>query len=162
MPRGDVALASGLAPPSRPPQIEAIQLAEEALAVALHRDHPLAGRAVLHLADLADERFSVITRDALRGQPFGIHGLCQRTRFQALKFAEVHDVTLQLAMIATGLSVGVLPSSMSPYAPAEVAFVPLAHEGPLRTLLLYDRRHVPVGVREMIRMATPTSPPPFF
>ncbi|MFF4402589.1 LysR family transcriptional regulator [Streptomyces sp. NPDC001480] len=157
-----LALASGLAPPSRPPQIEAVQLAEEALAVALHRDHPLAGRAVLHLADLADERFSVITRDALRGQPFGIHGLCQRTRFQALKFAEVHDVTLQLAMIATGLSVGVLPSSMSRYAPAEVAFVPLAHEDPLRTLLLYDRRHVPVGVREIIRMATPTSPPPSF
>ncbi|MEU2588799.1 hypothetical protein ABZ612_39535 [Streptomyces avermitilis] len=61
----------------------------------------------------------------MRGQPFGIHGLCQRTGFQALKFAEVHDVTLQLAMIATALSVGVLPSSMSRYAPAGVALGPV-------------------------------------
>ncbi|MBK6011716.1 LysR substrate-binding domain-containing protein [Streptomyces sp. MBT53] len=78
-----------------------------AIAVVLHRDHPLAPRPALDLADLTNERFSVIARDALRGQPFGIHGLCQRTGFQARRFAEVHDVTMQLAMIAAGLSVGV-------------------------------------------------------
>ncbi|WP_073778257.1 LysR family transcriptional regulator [Streptomyces sp. MJM1172] len=162
LPQGTIhlALMSGFAPPSRPAQIEAIQLAEEALAVALHRDHPLARRPALDLADLANERFSVIARDALHGQPFGIHGLCQRTGFQARRFAEVHDVTMQLAMIATGLSVGVLPRSVSRYAPTEVTFVPLAYEEPLRTLLLYDRRHVPVGVREILRLAGPTTPLP--
>jgi len=153
-----VALTSGFAPPSRPAQIEATQLAEEALAVALHRDHPLARRPALDLADLADERFSVIARDALHGQPFGIHGLCQRTGFTVRRFAEVHDVTVQLAMIATGLSVGVMPRSVSRYAPAEVTFVPLTYEEPLRTLLLYDRRHVPLGVREILRIAGPTAP----
>ncbi|MFI5824885.1 LysR family transcriptional regulator [Streptomyces rishiriensis] len=160
LPQGTIhlALMSGFAPPSRPVQIEAIQLAEEALAVALHRDHPLARRPALDLADLANERFSVIARDALHGQPFGIHGLCQRAGFQARRFAEVHDVTMQLAMIATGLSVGVLPRSVSRYAPTEVAFVPLAYEEPLRTLLLYDRRHVPVGVREILRLAGPATP----
>ncbi|WP_344275929.1 LysR family transcriptional regulator [Streptomyces hebeiensis] len=153
----ELALTSGFAPPSRPERIEAVQLAEEPLAVALHRDHPLARRQTLDVADLENERFSVIARDALRGQPFGIHGLCQRTGFQARRFAEVQDATMQLAMIATGLSVGVLPQSVSRYAPTEVTFVPMAYEEPLRTLLLYDRRHVPVGVRELLRLVGPVS-----
>ncbi|MGC5567725.1 LysR substrate-binding domain-containing protein [Streptomyces sp. FR-108] len=155
-----LALTSGFVLPSRPARIEATQLAEETLAVAMHRDHPLARRPALDLADLENERFSVLARDAPHGQPFGIHGLCQRTGFQARRFAEVHDVTLQLAMIATGLSIGVLPDSLSQYAPTDVTFVPLNYQEPLRTSLLYDRRHVPVGVREMVRPAGPAIPLP--
>jgi DNA-binding transcriptional LysR family regulator len=136
-------ITSGFAPPSRPTQIEAIQLAEDTLAVAPHHDHRLTRR---------NERFRVIARDAMQGQPFGIHGLCQRAGYHALKFTEVHDATMQLAMIATGMSVEALPVSMSRSAPAEVTFVPLTHEDPVRTLLLYDRRQVPVIVRELLRL----------
>jgi DNA-binding transcriptional LysR family regulator len=154
-----LALTSGFEPPSRPEQIEAVQLTEETLAVALHRDHPLARRAALSLADLTRERFTVIARDAVRDHPYGIHGMCLRTGFQALKFAEVNDVTTQLSTIAAGLSAGVLPLSMSRYAPPEVTFVPLTYPDPLRTLLLYDRRHVDVGVHEMLRLAPAPNPP---
>jgi DNA-binding transcriptional LysR family regulator len=77
--------------------------------------------------------------------------------FRARRFAEVHDVTLQLAMIATGLGIGVLPGGLSQYAPPDVTFVPLNYQEPLRTSLLHDRRHVPVGVREMVRPAGPAA-----
>ncbi|MFG1610771.1 LysR family transcriptional regulator [Actinoplanes sp. NPDC049265] len=150
-----LALTSGFQPPARPEPIEAVQLAEEPLAVVLHRDNPLSRRAALSLTDLADEPVTVIARDALRDQPFGIHGMCRRTGFQARKFAEVNDVTTQLSMIAAGLSAGVLPLSMSRYAPAEVTFVPLTYPDPMRTLLLFDRRHTGPGVRELLRLAAP-------
>lgn len=145
-------LTNGFAPPPRPAQIEAIKLAEEPLAVALHRDHPLAGRVALGLADLTHEQFTVIGRDAAHEQPFGIHGLCQRTGFRAHKFAEVRDVTTQLAIIATGMSAGALPLSMHRYAPPEVVFIPLADQDPLVTLLLHDTRHGHPGARELLRL----------
>ncbi|WP_305786617.1 LysR family transcriptional regulator [Symbioplanes lichenis] len=149
------AVTSGFTPPSVSPPIEVAELAAEPLAVALHRDHPLARRETLTLPELAAERFTTIARDAIREQPFGLHGMCRRTGFRARKFAEVDDVTTQLALVATGLSAAALPLSMSRDAPADVTFVPLADQEPLRTMLLHDRRRGLPEVGDLLRIATP-------
>ncbi|WP_306209057.1 LysR family transcriptional regulator [Actinoplanes sp. RD1] len=148
-----VAVTSGFTPPAVRAPIEVAELAAEPLAVALHRDHPLAARESVRLTELAGESFTTIARDAVREQPFGIHGMCERTGFRARKFAEVDDVTTLLAMVATGLSAGALPLSMARYAPPDVAFVPLADQEPLRTMVLHDRRALAPAWHDVIRFS---------
>jgi DNA-binding transcriptional LysR family regulator len=148
-----VAVTTGFAAPPGPAEIEFVELASEPLMAAVPEEHPLAaaGRP-LTLADMAAERFSVIGRDEPAGRPFGIHGMCERAGFEPLVFAEVRDTMMQLAMVATGRSVAILPRSAARYAPAEVRFVPIDYDRPLRTLLGYHTRATSPALATLLAM----------
>ena len=148
-----VAVTTGFSPPPGPAEIGFVELASEPLMAAVPAGHALAsaGRP-LTLADMAAERFSVIGRDVPAGRPFGIHGMCERDGFEPLVFAEVRDTMMQLAMVATGQSVAILPRSAARYAPAEVRFVPIDYDRPLRTLLGYHTRAVSPAVEALLGM----------
>jgi DNA-binding transcriptional LysR family regulator len=152
-----VAVTTGFAAPPGPADVAFVELASEPLMAALHEDHHLAAvQRPLTLSDMAEERFSVIARDGPAARPFGIHGMCEREGFEPLVFAEVRDTTMQLAMVATGSSVAILPRSAGRYAPPEVRLVPIDHDRPLRTLLGYHVGAVApalaafLGVRERV------------
>jgi DNA-binding transcriptional LysR family regulator len=132
------AVTTGFAPPPGPDEIVFVELASEPLMAAVPEDHPLAStRRPLTLPDMAAERFAVIGRDVLAGRPLGVQGMCEREGFEPFVFAEVRDTMMQLAMVATGRSVAILPRSAAHYAPPEVRFVPIDYDRPLRTLLGY-------------------------
>ncbi len=152
------AVTTGFAPPPGPAEIAFVELSREPLMAVLHEDHPLAsaGRP-LTLLDMAAERFSVIARDALAGRPFGVHGMCERAGFEPLVFAEVRDTMMQLAMVATGRSVAILPRSAARYAPPEVRMVPIDYDRPLQTLLGYHSRTVSPALEALLGMSKEVS-----
>lgn len=148
-----VAVTTGFAPPPGPAEIGFVELASEPLMAAVPEGHPLATfERPLTLPDMAAERFSVIGRDVLAGRPLGIHGMCERDGFEPLVFAEVRDTMMQLAMVATGRSVAILPRSAARYAPAEVKFVPIDYDRPFRTLLGYHTRSVSPALETLLGM----------
>ncbi|MBO3749708.1 LysR family transcriptional regulator [Streptosporangiaceae bacterium NEAU-GS5] len=110
----DLGLVDGVAAPSDPlalPQagpLTAVRVGEEPLVVALPAGHPLAGRAGLDLADLADARWldapqiSALPRLRLAAR---MDGLRPGARYDG------HDVRTLLALAAAGHGLVLLPRS---------------------------------------------------
>lgn len=149
----DLGATTGFAAPHAGPEIRFTVIGSEGLSVAMHREHPLAGRSALTLADLAEERFAVIARDGLSGRSFGVHGMCERQGFEPKVFAEVRDTTMQLAMVATGAGVAVAAHSASKYARPELCFVPLLHDQPLLTLLAHRAKEHDTALTNLLALA---------
>jgi DNA-binding transcriptional LysR family regulator len=104
----DVAFLS--LPERRPPGIEATVLAEESIALACRVDHPLASRAAIDLADLADETF--IDSPAGWGTRSANDAAFARAGVRRAVMLEVDDVPDLLAMVRAGLGVALFPPSL--------------------------------------------------
>ncbi len=96
-----------------PPDLKVLDLVEETLMVALHVDHPLAGKAAIPLRALVAEplitldpdvnsEFHLATRAA-----FDRHGLAPTIARQAI------DMHLVLGLVSAGLGVALVPSSLA-------------------------------------------------
>jgi DNA-binding transcriptional LysR family regulator len=110
----DGRLHCGVVPamPERPSSLRLIDLAGEPLTLVCRRDHPLASRAEIGLADLAGEWFVEVhegwSARAVNDAAFTARGLRRRIR------CEVNEWLLLVELIAAGLGVGFVPAGL-PY-----------------------------------------------
>jgi DNA-binding transcriptional LysR family regulator len=104
----DIALVDGFTAPSDPlplPVAGAVGVAEDGVVVALPRDHPLAGRRTLDLADLTEAYWiDAPVVSPLAGLP--VDGLRAGLRYEGA------DVAVLLGLIEAGHGLSVLPSSV--------------------------------------------------
>lgn len=120
--RADVALVDGITAPDNPLAlteaglVAATALAEEPLVVVLPEDHPLAGRASLDLAMLADAPWVVAP-----GLPAGIGG-----SGPSRVVYDGNDLVTLLGLVAAGHGSALLPASAAVLAPG-VNAVALGH-----------------------------------
>src|SRR5690349_366170 len=122
-------------------------IAVEPLRLALRRDHPLAGRGQVRLAEVAAEPFiSLRPASGLRRQT---DELCQRAGFRPDVIFEGDDLSNVRGFVAAGLGVAVLPAPRagSPEAvPGPVAYLEIQDEGAVRQIFLTwsaERRLLP-------------------
>jgi DNA-binding transcriptional LysR family regulator len=134
----DLALLVAHAPPRTPRDVELHPICTENLHVAVGPGHRLLAATSASMGELADERFSLLARGD--GAALDVHGLCTMAGFQPTPYAEVHDLATQLAIVATGLCVAIVPESAHRHAPADVTFTPLTDVQPLRWYLAYRDR----------------------
>ena len=135
---------------SRRPPDEATRtrlIGHEPLRLALPRDHPLAGRHQLQLADVAGEPFiGLRSASALRRLT---DQLCLRAGFRPDVIFEGDDLSNVRGFVAAGLGVAVVPAPRagSPEAvPGPVAYLGIGDEGAVRQIFLTwpaDRRLLP-------------------
>jgi LysR family transcriptional regulator, transcription activator of glutamate synthase operon len=135
---------------SRRPPDEATRsrlIGHEPLRLALPRDHPLAGRHQLQLADVAGEPFiGLRSASALRRLT---DQLCLRAGFRPDVIFEGDDLSNVRGFVAAGLGVAVVPAPRagSPEAvPGPVAYRRIGDEGAVRQIFLTwpaDRRLLP-------------------
>lgn len=137
----DIALVDGMAAPSDPLHLTDISplttraMAEQPLAVALPKNHPLAGRSALRLPDLADARWIDAPDAAIPLNRLRVTATTDGFR-PCLRY-EGCDVTGLLAMVAAGLGLAVLPASaittvaVPISVPRSVHRVELLHNGTL-------------------------------
>jgi DNA-binding transcriptional LysR family regulator len=122
------------------PGLELTALASEAMQLACRRDHPLAARKAVGLAELAEETFI----DFPTG--WGVRTATDRAfaaaRVRRAVTMEIDDVPELMRMVTVGLGVALLPPS-------------LAVDTELRTVPI--RRHAPV---QEVAVAIPTVRPP--
>jgi LysR family transcriptional activator of glutamate synthase operon len=92
-------------------------LMSEQLYVAVHGSHPMAERAGIALAELADEPFIALRRPSpLRDQ---VEQLCEEAGFRPRIAFEAEDLTTTRGFVASRLGVAVLPATQD--GPASVA-----------------------------------------
>ncbi|MDQ1494460.1 MAG: hypothetical protein QOG69_943 [Actinomycetota bacterium] len=113
-----------------PPGLELTPIASEAIELACHKDHPLAPRDAVDLADLAEETFIDFPvgwgiRDAVDAA-FTSAGVRRAVAM------EVDDVLHLVRMVGVGLGVALLPPSL--VTDPEVRTVPIRHHAPLQNI----------------------------
>ena len=137
---------------SRDDGFDELHLADDPYRAVLPARHRLARRREIPLAELADERFIAPPAD---GHAVGYRAMLDRLWSEAgiePRIHEVQDVTVAQAMIAAGLSVGLLPElTMSEQRP-DIAVRPVRGSDPRRRVYAtwLRGRRVP-AVARMVR-----------
>lgn len=110
-------------------------LLTEPMVVALPRGHPFGKRRIINVGDLQGESFVVFARE--QGPYFYdlTVAACQRAGFTPRIAQEAPRVTLALALVAAGLGVSLVPSSMQRIALAGVLFKRLEERSKLEAIL---------------------------
>ena len=105
--------------------IESIPLAEDRLAVAVPRGHPLADLSRVRLRSLADESLVMSSRQVSPAYFDFLTAICRSNGFAPRVLHEVRSVTSQIAYVGCGQGVALVPASMRKLASENVVFRPL-------------------------------------
>jgi DNA-binding transcriptional LysR family regulator len=101
-------------------------VSHERLMVALPPQHTLASRAIIRLAELANDPFVTLPREPATGFFDQIIQLCRTAGFSPLIRHEAPDLPVMLALIASGRGVALVPDCVEPLWPEGIAFRRLA------------------------------------
>jgi DNA-binding transcriptional LysR family regulator len=124
-----VAFQDGALPREEPAGVERRDLLRERFLVAMARDHPVAGRAEVALADLRDDGWTAAQTDGL------IVRACREAGFEPNLVSITADQLAIRALIGRGLAVTLTPALLAEHF-GEVALRPIAGGGPARDVYL--------------------------
>ncbi|ANJ72401.1 LysR family transcriptional regulator [Ralstonia insidiosa] len=105
--------------------IATMPLAEDRLAVALPREHPLARLPRVRLRSLADEQLVMSSRQVSPVYFDMLTSVCRSHGLTPRVMHEVRSVTSQIAYVGCGQGVALVPASMRKLAPENVVIRPL-------------------------------------
>lgn len=114
--------------------IQSHPLKADRLAVALPRDHPLATKTRIRLAKLADADFVMFFRHVSPNYFDSLMACCHDAGFSPRIVHEVNSVASQVAFVACGQGVALVPLALKKLAPASVVIRPLAEKHEVVTL----------------------------
>ncbi|MEX3982074.1 LysR substrate-binding domain-containing protein [Paraburkholderia sp. EG287A] len=126
--------------------IATLPLAEDRLAVALPKDHPLAALPRVRLQALAGEQLVMSSRQVSPVYFDFLTSVCRSHGLTPHVTHEVRSVTSQVAYVGCGQGVALVPSSMRKLAPGNVVVRPLKEKIAVVTaaLLWNTHRHHPM------------------
>ncbi|MDB6091585.1 MAG: bacterial regulatory helix-turn-helix, lysR family protein [Gammaproteobacteria bacterium] len=113
---------------SLPAGLEFTGLLAERLAVAMHREHPLAGRSDLRIGDLRDEPFVFYPRPPGTGIHAHILQLCAKRSFTPRIVQETREVATLIALTVAGLGIAIVPAGLARLAIPDLLFKPLVDQ----------------------------------
>lgn len=105
----DVALSRG---PVDLPDLQAKRLRADRFVVALHKNHRLAHRTKISVADLADEPFVALPASPHGGTSDLVRTICARAGFVPNVVQEVDAGAILAACVAAGMGVGLVSESL--------------------------------------------------
>ena len=102
------------APVATPPELVFVTLIQEPMLVALPDTHPLTREATkpTTLASLANEAFILVRRPGAPGMYANLIASCQKVGFNPVIAAEVENMLTNLMLVAAGVGISVVPTSM--------------------------------------------------
>jgi DNA-binding transcriptional LysR family regulator len=112
------------------PGLEQAVITREPFLVALPSEHPLAARAAVAVADLADERFVLPADHGMPGLHAQVLDICRDAGFAPRTVQEdVWLVQTIAGLVSAGVGVALLPASARALTPEGVVYRPLADAG---------------------------------
>ena len=105
--------------------IQTLPLTQDRLAVALPRQHPLAGGPRVRLASLADQDFVMFARRVSPVYFDSVVASCRSNGFSPRVLHEVRSVASQIAFVGCGQGIALVPASLEMMASENVVFRPL-------------------------------------
>jgi DNA-binding transcriptional LysR family regulator len=126
-----------------------LPLQEDHFVAALPSLHPALGRRELRLSDLADEPFVMYRQAEAPGMRSAAMLACQQAGFLPQIAQEAAQVTTVLALVESGLGVGLIPSIMQLHGGRQVTYRVLADAPEAArvglSLALHPDRHIPAA-----------------
>lgn len=140
---GEIDLALARLETANPP-LKVLPILSERLVAALPADHRLAGRRRIRLSELANEDFVLFPR--LVSAPYfdQIVAACRDAGFSPHIAHEASSVVAQMAFVACGIAVSLVPPSAMRFGGKEVVFRPVAENVTVLTAAAVwnpERRH---------------------
>jgi len=127
--------------PPRTPQLDARVIRREPQGLLLRRDHPLASRSSVGLADLADETLLLHPREANAGHYDAVLGLFDDEPFEPRVLLRTLSFDLAYTPVLQGQAVVIIGESAASLGlPGELCWLPLSPTPRLEVSLL-ARRH---------------------
>mgnify|MGYP001131971066 CR=1 FL=1 len=132
------------------PVLEVEVIERDVLVAAMLESNPLANRGKLRLSELANQPFVMF-------EPISVlHSMimlaCQRAGFAPRAAQEAHQVQTILALVQSGLGVGLVPARMTKAAPEGVRLLPLREPIEIEMGIAY-RKDAGVLARNFVAMA---------
>lgn len=109
------------------PGLETWGVWQERLCVALPAGHPGANAPILHLHELRDEAFIVVSRDTTRVLHDAVIRSCRAAGFEPNVLLETHLQQTIVSLVAEGLAVALVPDSMRRVCMEGLVYRPLAN-----------------------------------
>lgn len=138
---------------SLPQGLESRLFLRETLKLAIGESHPLAGQKIISLAQLAQERWLVMTDPDGIGLEHTAHELCREAGFMPQAGQRVRDVATLVSLAAAGLGVGVVPASAAIISLPAARFLAIAGEPASELQLVYRRFEKSAAIQKMLAMA---------
>ncbi|MBI7310128.1 LysR family transcriptional regulator [Pseudomonas aeruginosa] len=123
---GDIDLAFARLEGNLGKHIRSLALSEDRLAVALPKDHPLASKSRISLANLSEEALVMSSRQVSPVYFDYLVGVCKEHGFQPRVLHEVRSVSSQIAFVSCGQGVALVPAALKKLAPDNVMIKPLS------------------------------------
>ena len=137
-----------------PADITSIRLLMDPLVVAVNAFHPLHSRRQLKLADLKDERFIFYPRSYGIGIYDQFIKLCAARSFVPTIVQEAREASTIIGLVATGLGIAVVPSSLRYIGIPNIAYIPLSDaDATTQLLLVYRAGEANTRVANLSQMA---------
>ncbi|MBT2305538.1 LysR family transcriptional regulator [Variovorax paradoxus] len=109
-----------------PPQLESLALADDEFVLCLPQDHPRACQDKVDLRDMAGERFVMFSREVSPANYDNVIAIFSRSGIHPRTVHAARQWLTISAMVAQGLGIAVVPSSISRSRVAGVCFVPFS------------------------------------
>jgi DNA-binding transcriptional LysR family regulator len=126
-------------PPVADDSIELTPLVEERLIAALPEAHPLAERATVPVAALAQEPF-VLPPRRLTGLYEDVIGVCREAGFSPQVVQEAGEMQTIVSLVSAGIGVSLVPESVETFRRPRVAYRPLRGPNASLEIALARRR----------------------
>ena len=142
-------------PPIKDTSLEVVTVAKEHLLAALPSDHPLAGRTRISLKALADEPFIMVSRLQATNLYDQLIALCRRNGFSPHIIQEAMPYTTVTSLVASGLGVSLVPSSVKSFAHKGVSFVQTQEQPPDLKIAMFWRKSAvqPPALQSFLQVA---------
>lgn len=143
----DIGIIRGVAQPSLPRGLNAIQVLEEDMLLALRQDHPLARRtADPGIADLAHVPFVLYATTTSADFNDHFFALCDQAGFAPDIALEVNSFATLLGLVAAGFGATILSRSLSRLHVDKLVLRPLSPQVMTRLWLIYRDDSPPTAV----------------
>jgi DNA-binding transcriptional LysR family regulator len=110
----------------KPASLQTVEISRERLTAVMRFDHPLASKgSELSVLDLASEPLVLYARSIGTGLYQKVVDLCRDAGFAPSVAQEANETPTMMGLVAAGIGISILPSSLEPLSLKSLKFVPL-------------------------------------
>lgn len=134
-----------------PPRLACLRLADDVFTICLPAAHPLADAPALTMAQLVDEAFVMFARDVAPANYDNVVAVFDRAGLHPRTVHATRTWQTIVAMVANGLGVALVPSTLAKAGMEGVYFVPLDDPDALSpALLAWDPTNQSIALQEFV------------
>lgn len=122
--------------PELPAGLRMREIGRDRLRLVVNASHPLAGREEVQLADFRDENFIAYPAEIGTGLPAIFGRLCRDAGFEPRVVQRAREATTQIALVAAGLGVAMLPQPLECVRLERVRYLSITDEGAYLSLAM--------------------------